>query len=64
MILSTRQSETIRKINLRMRVDNLPAIRLYEKFGFVQEGRLTRELDLHEEANNTMLYLKQCIVIR
>jgi RimJ/RimL family protein N-acetyltransferase len=42
-----RQSGSIRKINLRVRVDNLPAIHLYEKYGFVQEGRRTREFYLH-----------------
>jgi RimJ/RimL family protein N-acetyltransferase len=41
------QGGTIRKINLRVRVDNLSAIHLYEKFGFVQEGRLSREFFLH-----------------
>jgi RimJ/RimL family protein N-acetyltransferase len=42
-----RQTHIIRKINLRVRVDNLAAIHLYEKHGFVREGRRTRELYLH-----------------
>lgn len=42
-----RQTHVIRKINLRVRVDNLSAIHLYEKYGFVREGRRTREFYLH-----------------
>jgi RimJ/RimL family protein N-acetyltransferase len=34
----------VRKVNLRVRVDNLSAIRLYERLGFQVEGRLTRDL--------------------
>jgi RimJ/RimL family protein N-acetyltransferase len=42
-----RQTGTIRKINLRVRIDNFAAIHLYEKYGFVQEGQRTREFYLH-----------------
>lgn len=41
------QTGIVRKINLRVRVDNLPAIHLYEKHGFAHEGRITREFYLH-----------------
>jgi RimJ/RimL family protein N-acetyltransferase len=34
----------VRKVNLRVRVDNDRAIALYERLGFAVEGRLTREL--------------------
>lgn len=37
----------IRKIDLRVRIDNLPAIHLYEKYGFIHEGRITRGFYLH-----------------
>lgn len=33
----------IRKLNLRTRVDNIGAIRLYERLGWVVEGRVTRD---------------------
>jgi RimJ/RimL family protein N-acetyltransferase len=37
-----RENGTIRKINLTVRADNNRAIRLYEDFGFVREGQVTR----------------------
>ena len=37
------QGGVIRKLNLRTRVDNLGAIRLYERLGWVAEGRITRD---------------------
>ena len=36
-------SGVVRKVNLRVRVDNARAIALYESLGFATEGRLTRD---------------------
>lgn len=47
LIAWARQTCIIRKINLRVRVDNLSAIHLYEKYGFALEGRRTREFYMH-----------------
>lgn len=38
-----KETKTIRKINLRVRSDNENAIRLYKKYGFGEEGILTRD---------------------
>lgn len=45
----------IRKLNLRVRVDNLAAIHLYEKYGFVREGCRTREFYVHEQFVDVLL---------
>ncbi|MGI5838613.1 MAG: GNAT family N-acetyltransferase [bacterium] len=34
----------VRKINLRVRTDNYPAIHLYKKLGFSEAGTITREM--------------------
>lgn len=39
----SRSSGIIRKINLKVRPDNERAIKLYEHFGFVREGLISRE---------------------
>jgi RimJ/RimL family protein N-acetyltransferase len=39
-----RDGGVVRKVNLRVRVDNAPAIALYERLGFRTEGRLTRDV--------------------
>ena len=39
-----RQTDIVRKINLRVRSDNGRAVALYERKGFVVEGTLTKEM--------------------
>jgi RimJ/RimL family protein N-acetyltransferase len=45
----------VRKINLKVRVDNLPAIRLYEQMGWVHEGRTTRDTLIDGGFNDCLL---------
>lgn len=44
LIQWSQKKAVIRKINLRVRTDNLRAIQLYKKMGFVEEGVMKREL--------------------
>ena len=39
-----KSTKIIKKINLRVRTDNIPAIRIYEKRGFEKEGNLQNEI--------------------
>ena len=43
MLAWAERGGVVRKINLKVRADNEPAIRLYERMGFVLEGRTTRD---------------------
>jgi RimJ/RimL family protein N-acetyltransferase len=43
MIEWAERGGVVRKINLKVRADNAPAIRLYERMGWVHEGRTTRD---------------------
>ena len=39
-----KKTSIVRKINLKVRVDNKRAIMLYKKYGFVKEGEISRQL--------------------
>jgi len=41
-----RKTDPIRKINLKVRTDNARAIRFYKKFGFKEEGRISRDSNI------------------
>ena len=45
----------VRKINLKVRVDNLPAISLYERMGWVHEGRTSRDTLIDGQFNDCLL---------
>ncbi len=49
------RSGVVRKINLKVRVDNVSAIRLYERMGWVHEGRSTRDTLIDGEFNDCLL---------
>ncbi|WP_425800967.1 GNAT family N-acetyltransferase [Desulfitobacterium sp. Sab5] len=44
LIAWAKETQIIRKINLKVRSDNLKAIGLYTKIGFISEGTMTREM--------------------
>ncbi len=45
----SKEHKIVRKINLRVRIDNIHAISLYEKMGFVMEGKISREMKIEDE---------------
>jgi RimJ/RimL family protein N-acetyltransferase len=45
----------VRKINLKVRADNAAAIRLYQRMGWVHEGRTTRDTLIDGEFNDCLL---------
>jgi Acetyltransferases, including N-acetylases of ribosomal proteins len=49
LITWAKESQIIRKINLRVRSDNHNAINLYRKLGFITEGIITREFFISGE---------------
>lgn len=49
LIAWCRQSNIIRKVNLRTRTDNFTAINIYKKLGFVEEGIITRDAKVNDQ---------------
>ena len=43
------QSKIIRKIDLTVRNDNIGAIKLYKQLGFIEEGIISRKLQINEK---------------
>lgn len=55
MIEWAERSGVVRKINLKVRVDNVGAIRLYQRLGWMQEGRSTRDTIIDGQFNDCLL---------
>lgn len=49
-----KQTGIIRKVNLRVRTDNVSAIRIYKKLGFTEEGVITREFLINGKFYDSM----------
>lgn len=54
LIKWAKETDIVKKINLRVRVDNESAIKLYEKYGFEKEGILTRDFYINGKFYDSM----------
>lgn len=54
LIQWAKASNIIRKLNLRVRSDNVRAVYVYEKLGFVEEGLITREFLISGQFYNSI----------
>lgn len=55
LISWSKSSGIIRKINLRVRTDNIRGINLYKKFGFLEEGIVKRDFLINDEFYDSLL---------
>ncbi|UYP45813.1 hypothetical protein NEF87_002098 [Candidatus Lokiarchaeum ossiferum] len=54
LIAWAKANQIIRKINLSVRTDNQHAIELYQRFGFVKEGLMTRAMQINGQFYDTL----------
>ena len=64
MLAWAQRGGVVRKINLKVRVDNLPAIRLYEQMGWVHEGRVTRDTVIDGEFSDCLMMGREVDPVR
>ncbi len=50
-----KNSGIVRQITLKVRIDNKRAIKLYRKFGFVKEGKISRQLLINKKFYDAFL---------
>lgn len=55
LICWSKNSKIIRKINLRVRTDNIRGIYLYKKLGFLEEGIVKRDFLINDEFYDSLL---------
>lgn len=55
LISWSKSSGIIRKINLRVRIDNTRGIKLYKKLGFLEEGIAKRDFLINDEFYDSLL---------
>ncbi len=54
IIIWAKNTKIIRKINLKVKTDHINGIKLYRKFGFKEEGIVSREFCINGEFFNSM----------
>ena len=55
LLKHSRDTGVIKKVNLRVRSDNKAAIHIYKKLGFVECGKLTRDLSINGKFYDSIL---------
>ena len=57
-VIEWSEQNGVEKIDLEVFADNIPAIGLYKKFGFIEEGRKIKAIKSNEEYKDIILMSK------